>query len=155
MFRLVATFQECCLKALNSRERFFKVTNVLVIERSVDWRLPIQFVFCFHRDQFLPIPPVIHPCQPPTSALVTWSSKPFLYIICAIIFRCLRTFNMANQSWSFSLRGFYGRGSSTEPTILSQDFWFGYDTALTKLISVSGDGTMAHYWGPPYSTWYA
>ena len=30
------------------------------------------------------------------------------------------------------------RGSSTEPTILSQDFWFGYDTALTKLISVSG-----------------
>ena len=55
MFRLVATFQECCLKALNSRERFFKVTNVLVIERSVDWRLPIQFVFCFHRDQFLPI----------------------------------------------------------------------------------------------------
>ena len=55
MFRLVATFQECCLKALNSRERFFRVTNVLVIERSVDWRLPIQLVFCFHRDQFLPI----------------------------------------------------------------------------------------------------
>ena len=50
---------------------------------------------------------------------------------------------------------FYGRGSSTEPTILSQDFWFGYGTALTKLIPVSGDGTMAHYWGPPYSTWYA
>ena len=37
------------------------------------------------------------------------------------------------------------RGSSTEPTILSQDFWFGYDTALTKLISVCGvwhDGTL-------------
>ena len=27
------------------------------------------------------------------------------------------------------------RGSSTEPTILSQEFRFGYDTALTKLIS--------------------
>ena len=71
MFRIVATFQECCLKALNSREKFFKVTNVLVIARSVDWRLPIQFVFCFHRDQFLPIPSVIHPFQPPPSALVT------------------------------------------------------------------------------------
>ena len=27
------------------------------------------------------------------------------------------------------------RGPSTEPTILSQVFWFGYDTALTKLIN--------------------
>ena len=47
MFRLVATFQECCLKALNSRERFFKVTNVLVIERSVDWRLPFSLFSAF------------------------------------------------------------------------------------------------------------
>ena len=47
MFRLVATFQECCLKALNSRERFFKVTNVLVIERSVDWRLPFRLFSAF------------------------------------------------------------------------------------------------------------
>ena len=30
------------------------------------------------------------------------------------------------------------RGTSTEPTILSQHFWFGFDTALTKLIIVSG-----------------
>ena len=36
------------------------------------------------------------------------------------------------------------RGPSTEPTILSQDFWFGYDTALTKLISVSGVWHVLH-----------
>ena len=48
------------------------------------------------------------------------------------------------------------RGPSTEPTILSQDFWFGYDTALTKLTSVSGVWhvwhiTEAHYISPGMS----
>ena len=82
MFRLVASFQECCQKALNSRERFFKVTNVLVIERSVDWRLPIQFVFCFHRDQFLPITKTF----PSTMILliinVYSSRKLFMHMLC-------------------------------------------------------------------------
>ena len=82
MFRLVATFQECCQKALNSRERFSKVTNVLVIERSVDGRLPIQFVFCFHRDQFLPIAKTF----PSTMILliinVYSSRKLFMHMLC-------------------------------------------------------------------------
>ena len=41
-FRLVVAFQEVCLKALNSRERFFKVNNVLVIERSVTEGCPFS-----------------------------------------------------------------------------------------------------------------
>ena len=97
IFRLVATFQECCLKALSSRERFFKVINVLVIERSVDWRLPIQFVFCFPRDQLLPM----------GSHLVSYKSIYFFPkgLISKILYL---PFNMANQSGSYSHRGFYG-----------------------------------------------
>ena len=46
-FRLVVAFQEVCLKALNSRERFFKVNNVLVIERSVTEGCPFNLFSAF------------------------------------------------------------------------------------------------------------
>ena len=46
-FRLVVAFQEVCLKAFNSRERFFKVNNVLVIERSVTEGCPFSLFSAF------------------------------------------------------------------------------------------------------------
>ena len=44
-YRLVVTFHEFCLKALNSSERFFTVIVVMVIERSVGCPLSLFSAF--------------------------------------------------------------------------------------------------------------
>ena len=127
MFRLVATFQECCLKALNSRERFFKVTNALVIERSVDWRLPIQFVFFFHRDQFLPITKTF----PSTMILliinVYSNRKLFMHMFCDNSFMTYGTLELTveviEQKIGYCYSGLVSEGTKLLRVPFAGKFW--------------------------------
>ena len=60
---------------------------------------------------------------------------------------------MANQSGLYKYLTSMSQGPSTEPAILSQDLWFGYDTALTNQINSNQSvayGMLAHHWGPQY-----
>ena len=127
MFRLVASFQECCLKALNSRERFFKVTNALVMERSVDWRPPIQFVFCFHRDQFLPITKTF----PSTMILliinVYSNRKLFMHMLCDNSFKTYGTLEptveLIEQRNGYCYSGLVFEGTKLLSVPFAGKFW--------------------------------
>ena len=62
---------------------------------------------------------------------------------------------MANQSGSYSLRGFYDTRSIywTHHTVSGLLIWIWHSTDQTQ-ISLRHMARLSHYWGPPYSAWY-